>query len=84
MLNANFRDKTEKLIRLLAYYWSISDGAGYVQPGTLFGEVLLHRCGKSGGKAVPRGFRPHDTERLIGFVGAGMRGVSHHATAAAD
>lgn len=31
VLNANFRDKTEKLIRLLAYYWSISDGAGYVQ-----------------------------------------------------
>ena len=51
---------------------------------TLFGEVLLHRCGKSGGKAVPRGFRLHDSERLIGFVAAGMRGVSRHVVAAAD
>jgi len=43
---------------------------------TLFGEVLLHRCGKAGGKAVPRGFRLPDSERLIGFVAAGMRGLS--------
>lgn len=50
---------------------------------TLFGEVLLHRCGKAGGKAVPRGFRPHDSERLIGFVAAGMRGVSRESAAAA-
>ena len=43
---------------------------------TLFGEVLLHRCGKAGGQAVPRGFHLHDSERLIGFVASGMRGLS--------
>jgi len=51
---------------------------------TLFGEVLLHRCGKSGGECVPRGFRPHDSERLIGFVAAGMRGIGNRRLEAAD
>ena len=30
-LNAAYRDKTYKLIRLLAYYWGMSDSVGYLQ-----------------------------------------------------
>jgi ATP-binding cassette subfamily B protein len=30
-LNAAYRDKTYKLIRLLAYYWGLSDSVGYLQ-----------------------------------------------------
>lgn len=30
-LNAAYRDKTYKLIRLLAYYWGLSDSVGYMQ-----------------------------------------------------
>ncbi|MEO8752275.1 MAG: TetR/AcrR family transcriptional regulator [Casimicrobiaceae bacterium] len=51
---------------------------------TLFGEVLLHRCGKVGGECVPRGFRENDTNRLIGFVADGMRGLARKVWAAAD
>ena len=51
---------------------------------TLFGEVLLHRCGKLGNECVPRGFRESDTDRLIGFVADGMRGLPREVAVAAD
>jgi AcrR family transcriptional regulator len=46
---------------------------------TLFGEVLLHHCGKSGGKLAPPGFRREDSEQLIGFVAAGMESRAGNA-----
>lgn len=58
--------------------------AGFRYARSLFGEVLLHRCGKLGGDCVPRGFREHDTNRLIGFVGSGLRGLAQNVMAAAD
>jgi len=30
-LNASYRDKTYKLVKLLAYYWGLSDSVGYLQ-----------------------------------------------------
>jgi AcrR family transcriptional regulator len=50
--------------------------AGFRYARSLFGEVLLHRCGKAGGTCVPRGFRETDTDRLIGFVASGLRGIA--------
>ncbi len=57
--------------------------AGFRYARSLFGEVLLHRCGKSGGTCVPRGFREADTERLIGFVACGLRGIAREPAFAA-
>ena len=57
--------------------------AGFRYARSLFGEVLLHRCGKSGGTCVPRGFRETDTERLIGFVACGLRGIAREPAVAA-
>jgi ATP-binding cassette subfamily B protein len=45
-LNATFRDKTLKLIRLLAVYWGMSDSIGYLQ-------IALSLC--MGVVAVSRG-----------------------------
>ena len=74
--------------RALAQTLPVHDGdvtdAGFRYARTLFGEVLLHRCGKAGGTCVPRGFREADTERLIGFVASGMRAIARHVAAAAD
>lgn len=58
--------------------------AGFRYARTLFGEVLLHRCGKAGGTCIPRGFREADTERLIGFVASGMRALARDVPEAAD
>ena len=58
--------------------------AGFRYARSLFGEVLLHRCGKMGGDCVPRGFRENDTARLIGFVASGLRGLAHEVPVAAD
>ncbi len=58
--------------------------AGFRYARSLFGEVLLHRCGKMGSECVPRGFRENDTNRLIGFVASGMRWLAHDVAAAAD
>jgi hypothetical protein len=57
--------------------------AGFRYARSLFGEVLLHRCGKMGSACPPRGFRENDTDRLIGFVGSGLRGLAREAMAAA-
>jgi AcrR family transcriptional regulator len=58
--------------------------AGFRYARSLFGEVLLHRCGKMGSECVPRGFRENDTNRLIGFVASGMRWLAHDVAVAAD
>ncbi len=58
--------------------------AGFRYARVLFGEVLLVRCGKSGGPARAPGFREEDIDRLIGFVSAGMRGMSRSMAIAAD
>lgn len=57
--------------------------AGFRYARSLFGEVLLHRCGKAGGTCVPRGFREVDTDRLIGFVASGLRGIARQLPVAA-
>jgi AcrR family transcriptional regulator len=50
--------------------------AGFRYARRLFGEILLHRCGKIGGTCRPRGFREEDIDRLIGYLASGMRGMS--------
>jgi AcrR family transcriptional regulator len=54
--------------------------AGFRYARSLFGEILLHRCGKAGGTCSPTGFRKGDVARLIRFLGAGMRGTSNRTT----
>ena len=58
--------------------------AGFRYARCLFGEVLLHRCGKAGGACRPLGFREHDIGRLIRYLGCGMRGLHTGVAAAAD
>jgi AcrR family transcriptional regulator len=78
------RDYQQALGETLGMYDAELTDASFRYARTLFGEVLLHRCGKAGGECVPRGFRPHDSERLIGFVAAGMRGMTAPLRSAAD
>jgi len=44
-LNAAYRDKTYKLIKLLAYYWGLSDSVGYLQIALslCMGVIAVHR-----------------------------------------
>jgi AcrR family transcriptional regulator len=56
--------------------------AGFRYARSLFGEALLHRCGKMGGECVPRGYRENDTNRLIGFVASGMRWLARDVVTA--
>ena len=58
--------------------------AGFRYARCLFGEVLLHRCGKSGGSSRPPGFREHDIGRLIRYLGCGMRGLYTGVAVAAE
>jgi AcrR family transcriptional regulator len=57
--------------------------AGFRYSRSLFGEVLLHRCGKTGGTCRPRGFREEDIGRLIRYLGSGMRGLAGRLSLAA-
>ncbi|MEO8346242.1 MAG: TetR/AcrR family transcriptional regulator [Betaproteobacteria bacterium] len=57
--------------------------AGFRYARCLLGEVLLHRCGKTGGTCRPRGFREDDIGRLIGYLGSGLRGLSRGISTAA-
>ena len=50
--------------------------AGFRYSRSLFGEVLLHRCGKTGGTCRPRGFREDDIDKMIRYLGSGMRGLA--------
>lgn len=58
--------------------------AGFRYARSLMGEVLLYRCGKTGGTCRPRGFREDDIERLFSYVASGMRGLSGKLSLAAD
>jgi hypothetical protein len=58
--------------------------AGFRYARSLFGEVLLHRCGKTGGTCCPRGFREDDIDRMICYLASGMRGLSRSVAIAAD
>jgi AcrR family transcriptional regulator len=58
--------------------------AGFRYARSLFGEVLLHRCGKTGGTCRPRGFREDDIGRLICFQANGLRGLSRTLAIASD
>jgi len=58
--------------------------AGFRYARSLLGEVLLHRCGRTGGTCRPRGFREDDIGRLIHFLSSGIRGLRRALPAAAD
>jgi hypothetical protein len=58
--------------------------AGFRYSRSLFGEVLLYRCGKVGGTTRPRGFREDDIDRMICYLGSGMRALSRPVAIAAD
>ncbi len=58
--------------------------AGFRYARSLFGEVLLHRCGKTGGSCRPRGFREDDIDRLLCYLGSGMRGLTGKVALAAN
>jgi AcrR family transcriptional regulator len=58
--------------------------AGFRYARSLFGEVLLHRCGKAGGTCRPCGFREDDIDRMICYLASGMRGLSRTVAIAAD
>jgi AcrR family transcriptional regulator len=55
--------------------------AGFRYARSLLGEILLHRCGKTGGACRPHGFREGDIARMIRFLGGGLRGLQHTALA---
>lgn len=50
--------------------------AGYRYARTLFGVILLHRCGRAGVAIRPRGYRDDDVERLITYLASGLKGLS--------
>jgi AcrR family transcriptional regulator len=58
--------------------------AGYRYARTLFGEVLLYRCGKTGGSTRPRGFREEDVERVVTYAASGLQGLARPLSIAAD
>ena len=58
--------------------------AGFRYARCLFGEILLLRCGKSGGTRRPQGFREADVPRLIQYLSSGFAGLQQTLSAAAD
>jgi AcrR family transcriptional regulator len=50
--------------------------AGFGHARQIFDTALLHRCGKTPGHSVPRGYRAEDVDSLIAFLGAGLRRLS--------
>ncbi len=53
--------------------------AGFRYARSLFAEILLYRCGKTGGTCRPRGYRDDDVDRAIRFIEQGLRGVAHRS-----
>ena len=49
--------------------------AGFRYARTLFAEVLLHVCGKTGSLSAPRGYRDDDIDRLVSFMAHGMQAL---------
>lgn len=58
--------------------------AGFRYARVLFGEVLLVRCGRSGGNPRAPGFREDDVGRLVRYLASGLRGLARTIAAAAD
>jgi hypothetical protein len=50
--------------------------AGFRYARSLFAEVLLYRCGKTGGSCRPRGYRDDDVDRALRFIEHGLRGLA--------
>lgn len=50
--------------------------AGFGHARQMFDTALLHRCDKTPGYSVPRGYRAEDIDCLIAFLGAGLRRLS--------
>jgi AcrR family transcriptional regulator len=50
--------------------------AGFRYSRQVFDQALLHRCGKTGFKPIPLGYRAEDVDCAIAFLGAGMRRLS--------
>jgi len=50
--------------------------AGFRYARSLFAEILLYRCGKTGGSCRPRGYRDDDVDRAMRYIEAGLRGVA--------
>lgn len=49
--------------------------AGFRYARSLCAEIMLYRCGKTGGDCRPRGYRNDDVDRALRFIEAGMRGI---------
>jgi AcrR family transcriptional regulator len=58
--------------------------AGLRYARCLFGEILLLRCGKTGGARRPQGFREDDVPRLIQYLSSGLAGLQQTLPVAAD
>ena len=58
--------------------------AGFRYARNLMGEVLMYRCGKTGGTCRPRGFREDDIDLLLSYLTSGLRGLSGRIAMAAD
>jgi AcrR family transcriptional regulator len=50
--------------------------SGFRYARSLFAEVLLYRCGKTGGSCRPRGYRDDDVGRALRFIEHGLRGLA--------
>lgn len=50
--------------------------SGFRYARSLFAEIMLYRCGKTGGQCRPRGYRDDDVERALRFIEHGMRGIA--------
>ena len=50
--------------------------AGFRYARSLYAEILLYRCGKTGGACRPRGYRDDDVDRAMRYIEAGLRGVA--------
>jgi AcrR family transcriptional regulator len=58
--------------------------AGFRYARCLYGEVLLYRCGRSGGVCRPPGFRENDVERLRCYIANGFHGLRQEQSMAAE
>lgn len=50
--------------------------SGFRYSRSLFAEILLYRCGKTGGSCRPRGYRDDDVDRALRYIEAGLRGIA--------
>lgn len=56
--------------------------AGFRYARSLFAEIMLYRCGKTGGSCRPRGYRDDDVDRALRFIEGGMRAIASGHVAA--